>query len=729
MADLYRDFVFAALAGPVDDSTSAWLVDDTSSMPSEALLAKGEFWLVAESPLVHPPSFEIVKLTGVDIASSTLTVVRGQRGTAAAPHASGTMVKGALTTDMIRQIRGGATDSRVPPPDGDVYAPGDRFYSVGDGGFYEFTGMHPLFAQDAFNDTYRPDVFSDGLSDPLPVAGRVEGLFDCSLRWREVEGVFGSPPAGDGREYTAVARTASPDGRALTLLNVGSPEFAVHFTMIVGSSSDVDAGFVFNASADGRDGYYLSIAPGAAPELYRVVEGTATAVLSLGTDPISSSDGVDFSIRVRGQVIDFWYRNTATLPSDFWYRASFTETDAPRTGSNIGFLANSDACFADSTLAWTYLAMPVYARSGVAINNVTEPFFRIDSTGAAVDQPATMTGCYPYTEDWVNLLGVFGVVTTGHGQVGRYQSGAVDDQAIALQDLHGRDFDLSVWFIPAGDPTAEYGVLLRATHDAQTGFYLGVTPSGLNLYPVVGGTAAGTALAAASFAPADGGAIGFRVVVTQDFMQVYDALDTQAVPLLTASLAGSDLPSGGTWFGWMLRNAVALADTELSLYNITYNDLGLTGGWRPATNFFAAAGPPRSSRPPGAVWLDHDVDEAYISLGVGGRWRRFGQVPTNWTDTAPALPWTGSAEWYRNGERIYFRGSVAGGSATDQLFDVSAFAPDDNGAGLALVAVLRASDGTCTPTVLTYTAADGLRAPGMVGGATLLLDSVTWRRA
>lgn len=723
MADVYRDFAFAALAGDIDDATSAWAVDDVTSLPSNALLAKGDFWVVAESALVHPSSFEIVKLTGVDISTATLTVLRGQRGTARVAHPAGTLLKGALTTDMLRQIRGGNYGPRLPPPDGDLYAPGERFYCTGEGVFYEHTGMQLRFAQESFTPA-NVTTGSDSLADIAPTAGTGAALSGCTLQWRQVAGVIGVLPSSDARHDQAVPKTASA-GRALALLNMGSGDFAVKFLQALGASSDVDAGFLLRVNADASTGYYLSLTPGAPPKLFRLAAGSASLVFTFTSDVLATSDLVEFNVRARGDVIDFWYQTSGMLFSNFHLRASYTETEPFEYGTNIGLLANSAECFTDTNLGWTYLGAPIYARQGVATNNLSEPFFRMDATGAADDQPTTMTGWYPFTEDWVNVVGVFGVVTNGgYGQVGRYQSGAVADRAVALQDLHGTDFDVTSWFVKPADASADYGLMLRASSDSDTGLYLAITDQ-LNLYAVIGGAVNPAPLAASSLPSVDDtGVLGVRVVATQDHLSVYDGLDTSGTPLFTASVAST---TGGSWFGWMLRNAAAISDTDLSFYNLNYNDLGLTGGWRAESNFLVGSGPPRGSAPAGATWFDFSSGETYLSIGVGQPWRRFGRVTTAWAGISPSAPWTGTAQWYRDNERTYFRGALSGGGTTDPLFDVSIFPPDDNGAGSALLAALRKSDGTYIATVLTYSAASGLRCPGMLTGATMLLDGLSWR--
>lgn len=720
MADVYQDFVFAALTGDIDDTISAWVVDDVTSLPSNALLAKGDFWLVAESALVHPPSFEIVKLTSVDISSSTLTVLRGQRGTAGVAHPAGTLLKGALTTDMLRQIRGGNYGLQLPPPDGDLFAPGDRFYCTGEGVFYQHTGLQLRFALESFTPAYT----TDSLTDVIPTAGTGGALVGCRLHWHQVEGVIAASASG-ARANNAVPTTASSSGRALALLNMGSNDFAVRFLQALGASTDVDAGFVFRTNADGSSGYYLSLAPGAPPKLFRIAAGTMSLVFTFTSADLVTSDLVEFNVRARGDVIDFWYQTSGTLFSNFHLRASYTETEPFEYGTNIGFLANSTECFTDTNVQWTYLGAPLYARQGLATNNLSEPFFRMDASGAADDQPTTMTGWLPFTEDWVNIVGVFGVVTNGgFGQVGRYQSGAVANQAVALQDLHGTDFDVTSWFVMPATAGAEFGLMLRASSDSDDGLYLAITDQ-LNLYAVIGGTVNPAPLATSALPSTDEtGVIGVRVVAVQDYLSVYDGLDTAGVPLFGISVAGT---TGGSWFGWTLRNAAALADTDLSFYDLQYGDLGLTGGWQAGSNLLVGSGPPRGSRPAGVTWLDSDSGETYLSVGVGQPWRRYGRVITAWAAITPSAPWAGTVEWYQDNERIYFRGALSGGGTTDPLFDVSTFPPDDNGAGLTPLAGLHKSDGSYSATVLTYTSANGLRAPGVLAGATVLLDGLSWR--
>lgn len=146
MPDILQDFVFTRVAANASSTDTTITVDDVSQLPTNATLLKGSAWLVFESALTYPPQFEIVQLTNVDSGLHQITVVRAQGGTAAVAHQTGTYLKGALTTDILRRVRSGFVASSVPAADSAVYVVGDRLTNPTTGQQYVYlaAGFMPL---------------------------------------------------------------------------------------------------------------------------------------------------------------------------------------------------------------------------------------------------------------------------------------------------------------------------------------------------------------------------------------------------------------------------------------------------------------------------------------------------------------------------------------------------------------------------------------------------------
>jgi hypothetical protein len=140
MADVYYDFVYTRNSSAIGATDTSIIVEDVSLFPANAILAKADFWLCIESSLSYPNTFEIVKLTNVDTSTKTLTVVRGQAGTAGIAHSIATYIKGALTSDMVRRARAGLSGTSLPPVDTDLFTVGDRFFHLNETRYYAFTG-------------------------------------------------------------------------------------------------------------------------------------------------------------------------------------------------------------------------------------------------------------------------------------------------------------------------------------------------------------------------------------------------------------------------------------------------------------------------------------------------------------------------------------------------------------------------------------------------------------
>lgn len=141
MPDLYSDFVFGQVNATINSGDTSATLDDVSSFPSSALLAKADFYVTFDGGLTHPNAFEIVKVTNVDTTAKTVTFTPASVG-----HPVGTMVKGTLTAGMLRRLRAGLSGTVVPAADSDLFSVGDRFYKTDTNTTYVYgtSGFAPL---------------------------------------------------------------------------------------------------------------------------------------------------------------------------------------------------------------------------------------------------------------------------------------------------------------------------------------------------------------------------------------------------------------------------------------------------------------------------------------------------------------------------------------------------------------------------------------------------------
>lgn len=105
MADLLANFAYCSLIADVDAVTTSFPVDECGRLPSAAQLAANDFWMTVESTYADG-AFEIIKVTnkGATSGPGALTVVRGQEGTPAVGHTSGTYVKQSLTAGIMARF-------------------------------------------------------------------------------------------------------------------------------------------------------------------------------------------------------------------------------------------------------------------------------------------------------------------------------------------------------------------------------------------------------------------------------------------------------------------------------------------------------------------------------------------------------------------------------------------------------------------------------------------------
>lgn len=141
MPDLYYDFVFGQVNATINSGDTTATLDDVSTFPSNTMLAKGDFYVTFDSPLTHPSTFEVVKVTNVNTTSKVITFTPSSAG-----HAIGTAVKGTLTAGMLQRIRAGLSGSSVPAQDNSIYSVGDQFLLTATNQLYVYTasGFVPI---------------------------------------------------------------------------------------------------------------------------------------------------------------------------------------------------------------------------------------------------------------------------------------------------------------------------------------------------------------------------------------------------------------------------------------------------------------------------------------------------------------------------------------------------------------------------------------------------------
>lgn len=125
--DLYRDFSYARVIQTIGESDDTIFVDSVDRFPPNLILAKSRFLLTIESDL-QSGDFEIVRLMEVDDGARTLRVQRGAEGTSAAAHQAYTVIKGAVTAQMLYRARSLFIFQEMPEVDYDIFVDGDTVW-------------------------------------------------------------------------------------------------------------------------------------------------------------------------------------------------------------------------------------------------------------------------------------------------------------------------------------------------------------------------------------------------------------------------------------------------------------------------------------------------------------------------------------------------------------------------------------------------------------------------
>lgn len=318
MADLYRDFVFTRNTVQTSSSDTQIQVEDVSLFPSNALLAKSEFYVAFESTLSYPHSFEIVRITSIDTTAKILNVVRAQAGTTAVAHSIVTYIKGTLTSDMLRRARSGLSAPVAPTPDADIFLPGDRFFNTTDSRYYIFTGRAGHFV-----DTFTRAVSTTTMGNTETIPGLGSGGYVGT--WNYPTGIWGINAAGQA--YYVGGSTGTT---ATVALNLGGTDFDVSVDQFHSSTAASSYGVYFRSSADLTYGYYLQFL-GTTATFFRVVNGVQT---SQGTTTFTAGTTANWRVIASGTSIQIFRDRVNVL--------NLTETLPSHAPTNSGFLAGAN---------------------------------------------------------------------------------------------------------------------------------------------------------------------------------------------------------------------------------------------------------------------------------------------------------------------------------------------------------------------------------------------------
>lgn len=369
MADLYRDFVFTRNTVPVTDLDTSIQVEDVSLFPSNEMLKKGEFFLAFDSTLAYPPSFEIVRLTSIDVPTKTLSVVRGQAGTKAVGHAIVTYIKGTLNSDQVRRVRTGFFGTTAPAPDAAVFSAGDRFYHSSEGRFYAFTG-NAAFLKDSFGRAASTTTM--GSTEIQTVIGEVNGVLPPQYSQVVPYQAPWVPNAANifGINASNQAYLVSGVAGATSLLNVGSTNFDISFDAFMSTTATSDYGIFFRVDTESKYGYYLQFL-GTTASLFRCVDGVFTAIVG-ATVTYTAGAICTWRVVADGNVIRV-FRTNPTGVSELGINytettAGFTVGSTPyRVGAHVGIRYGNAAAVGDTAIAWD--AFSSTTPDNVGLNN------------------------------------------------------------------------------------------------------------------------------------------------------------------------------------------------------------------------------------------------------------------------------------------------------------------------------------------------------------------------
>lgn len=440
MADLYRDFVFTRNTVPVAPGDTAITVEDVSLFPSNMLLAKGDFYVAFESTLTYPHTFEICKLTNVNTATKTLTLVRGQAGTTAQGHSIVTYIKGTLTSDMLKRARAAFAGTTAPTPDADVFLTGDRFYHSGEGRYYAYTGRAGYFI-DTFTRAASTTTTGSTESQTYSSLLGATATLPYTTTWNALTGIWGI--TASNQAYYASGATTT----ALQFANIGGTDFDISFDVWASTTAGSDYGIFFRGTADGLYGYYLQF-NGTTAALYRINAGVFTSTAQTTT----YTTGVAHTWRIvaNGNNI-LLYRDGTNTNNYTEVTAGFILASATYLpGANVGMRIGNATGLADTTLYWdnfsaTYpgnTALNTPALQGWAPTSATvaESLAPINLTKSLETVVPTLAS---QIDDILGAVAYPESVATSQGRAIAAVTSNVDDIVDVLSTIEGRGQPLS----------------------------------------------------------------------------------------------------------------------------------------------------------------------------------------------------------------------------------------------------------------------------------------------
>jgi hypothetical protein len=362
VADYYKDFVFTRNTTTVAAGDTAITVEDVSLFPSNAILAKGQFYIAFESSLSYPPTFEIMQLLSINAATKTLNVLRAQAGTTAVSHAIVTYIKGTLTSDMVRRARWGYSGTAAPAPDSDLFGIGDRFYHSTEGRFYAFTG-NAAYLKDTF--TRAASATTMGNTEVQTVSAATAGLsalpgspanvtVPYTAPWIPFSGVFGINASNQAYYVSGGAGSSQA-------VNTGGVNLDFSFDVFNTATAGSDYGLHFRTDINNQYGYYLQFL-GTTATLFRVNNSVFTST----TFNAPYSSGLHtWRVTTNGNTIQV-YRDSALV-------INFTETVAAFLvgstviGTNVGFRIGNATAAADATIYFDNFSCTTFGNTGLNI--------------------------------------------------------------------------------------------------------------------------------------------------------------------------------------------------------------------------------------------------------------------------------------------------------------------------------------------------------------------------
>lgn len=626
---LLLDFVFAALNGSLDDVSDTIVVDDASQFPVNELLVKAPLYLTIESSLVHPPTFEILKLTSVDFGTNTLTVERGAQGTTPQAHDDNTLVKGALTAEIARRLRGTTMQqgrSGPPEPDSDMWSLGDRFLDTSTGTWFRFGGNSNFYQNDFLVDANNlDDTHYLSSIQCFPTSG--SEFSRSMLHWRPLKGAFGCKPG----QNTASVRAQDGSNVALTMLNLGDPDYwSFDSNMTAATDSSVEAGYWFGMDAQGANGYYLQYVVGEYPKLYRVLAtdgGTHTLLHTFNESAVVASADATFMAVARTPAgMTVWVQCGADASNSF-FRFTDVTLDAGPQGCNMGFYAKGANAITDVNLRWTYVEQWVAVRDPWPRNTSTVFNLR-DNTGTEYDSTTwDLRQISSYAQQWEQLIGVWAIkanaFATPDPQMLQYDSGAVDGVALVGVDVGTKDFSVQVQFRLPDDTTADWGFFIRGSENGQNGLYLRFKDGTTSVWPILDGAIPRTSLGSVGSLPGIqvGPSLAYLNISLTGNMLVVGDIAPGNTPIdnwLEVEIPQPYQDIGGTFFGYMYRNDAAQTDTKIGLYQYFWRMDDHPMGWIPEPRYRRDGVQPDLAAPLGSIYFDQsngDTGTVFMSLG------------------------------------------------------------------------------------------------------------------